>query len=657
MLRFRVARACWLACLIGFGTVQVSAQVRAEPGRFEVPGLDFRREGAWRRGTQAIREQRRQLLAAKALSLLNARVEGALAGPAVTGTYQVPVVPLRYSNVPPGSVRPVADYATLLFSLNPPDRPYSLKTYYEQLSNGLIAMSGTVFAWVALDSTDLYYEDGCNGIGVGTPCPHGLERFGRMLVEGLDAVSGGPDSATVWAAFDNDGPDGLPNSGDDDGVVDFVTFLQPEVDGACGTPNVWAHRWVISGVNNGSPYVTKTPSNAPGRSWIVVDDYTIQSAVGGATACDGGQIMPIGTVAHETGHAFGLPDLYDTQLITQGIGEWGLMGSGNYARPYSPARMEAWSLAELGWIAVDTLRTSGPMELGPVTSADTVLVLSSPVSGEYFLLENRQARESDSAMMNPSFIRAKAPGLLVWHVDQARINTGLFSNTVNTGAVHGVALLQADGLNQLLTPYGGNRGDTGDSYPGSTFNLRLNASTNPALRTNGDLVVAGQLDSITQLESGAIRFRFTLDARLQANLAGSGGGAISATVPGNLSAGVLVPPGTSVTLTATPAEGSAFEGWSGDTTATELTLALTMDRSYSVIATFKGVATFTADAAAQDLLGVASLSTAQRTQLDETGNHNGTYDLGDLLAFLKRTGQDASPAVLQRLLAVPAKGR
>jgi M6 family metalloprotease-like protein len=636
--------------------VPVFAQVRAEPGRFEIQGLDFRADGAWRRGTRTVQARRHRLLAAREFSLLNARIEGARTGPSVTGAYTVPVIALRYSNISPTSVRPLADYANLLFSPSPSDRPYSLKTFYEQLSNGLITMGGTVFGWVSLDSTDLYYEDGCNGIGAMTACPHGYERFGRMLIEGLDAVSSGPDSVTVWAAFDNDGPDGLPNSGDDDGVVDFVTFLQPEVDGACGTSNIWADRWVVSGVNNGSPYVTKTPSNAPGHSWIIVDDYTMQSAVGGLTACDASQIMPIGTVAHETGHAFGLPDLYDTQLVTQGIGEWGLMGSGNYARPYSPSRMEAWSLAELGWITLDTLRASGPIELGPVTSTDTVLVLSSPVAGEYFLIENRQAEESDTAMLNPTFDRAKAPGLLVWHIDPARINTGLFSTTVNTGAVHGVALFQADGLNQLRTPYGGNRGDTGDSYPGSSLNDRLDAWTNPALRTHGDLVVAGVLDSITQQPSGAIRFRFTLDARLQVTLLGDGEGVVSSTVQGNLAGGILVPPGSSVTLTAMPADGSTFGGWSGDTTAAEATLTLGMDRSYVLVATFHGVATFTVEAAAEELLGVPSLTASQTAFLDGAGNHNGSYDLGDFLAYLDRTGQAAQRVLLERSSPSP-RGR
>src|SRR5206468_9289811 len=83
----------------------------------------------------------------------------------------------------------------------------------------------------------------------------------------------------------------------------------------------------------------------PGQK-IKISDYILQPAVGGATNCNTSQIMPIGTVAHETGHGFGLPDLYDTQGPTEGIGQWGLMSSGSFTSPLSPARMEAWRSEE-----------------------------------------------------------------------------------------------------------------------------------------------------------------------------------------------------------------------------------------------------------------------------------------------------------------------
>ncbi len=133
--------------------------------------------------------------------------------------------------------------------------------------------------------------------------------------------------------------------------------------------------------------------------------------MGGNSACTTGLIMPIGTVAHETGHAFGLPDLYDTSPTsgTQGIGEFGLMGSGNYSRPYSPSRMSGWSLLELGWVKADTLTATGTITLNPVATSDTVRILPTKTPGEYFILENRARVESDSAQMNPSVLPGQVP--------------------------------------------------------------------------------------------------------------------------------------------------------------------------------------------------------------------------------------------------------
>ena len=225
--------------------------------------------------------------------------------------------------------------------------------------------------------------------------------------------------------------------------------------------------------------------------------------------------MPIGTVAHETGHAFGLPDLYDTDLNssarTQGIGEWGLMGSGNYARPYSPARFEAWSLFELGWVDVDTLSSGREVRLGPVASTDTVLYLPIPGTDEFFLLENRQAQESDSAQMNPAFSRHKSPGLLVWHIDQGQLEAHGFGidNRVNVGPIHGVALVQADGLDDLSRPGGTNRGDAGDAFPGSTGNSSLCQTTTPPARDNQGGFASVCLDGIRQVTpGGAVAFRY-----------------------------------------------------------------------------------------------------------------------------------------------------
>ena len=489
---------------------------RAKVGQFEVRGMDFGKDGAWRKRVASIRATRHQFLRSGSIRSLNLSSATAFGGVKVTGHVVVPVLPIAFSNV--AAPFSAAQLETQLFSAAPIGVPYSLKTFYEQLSNGNISLDGRVFPWVVADSADTYYEDACNGVGVRGPCPHGGARIGELFVQALGAASTGPDAATAWAPFDNDGPDGIPNSGDDDGMVDFVTFVQADRDGACGTPHIWAHRFVISAFNGGSPYVTATPwAGHPGQ-FLKVNDYTIQSAVGGATACDGTQIMPIGTIAHETGHAFGLPDLYDTtpSNYTEGIGEWGLMGSGNYALPFSPSRMEAWSLVELGWVAVDSLSATGTVRLDPVTSSHRVAYVGIPNTDEYFLLENRQDLESDSAQMNPARgARAKAPGLLVWHIDQGQVDAHGFrgDNRVNAGAIHGVALLQADGLgnlDQVNTSAASNRGDAGDSYPGSSGNRRVTLASVPASLDNQGHYTGFVIDSISQVvPHGQMSFRFT----------------------------------------------------------------------------------------------------------------------------------------------------
>jgi M6 family metalloprotease-like protein len=576
---------CWLTLPAVLPAQEVYP--RARVGQFEVEGFDFRPEGAWRAQAGRVRANRQRLVRLRAFSTLNSR--SALTR--VAGTYSVPVIPVAFQDLAPPF--PAASYQDVLFGPGAVGRPYSVTSYYTELSRGLVSVSGMVLDWVTADSTEAYYADGCNGIGVKTPCPHGGAPFGELL---LEAVTANDTGTLDWGQFDNDGPDGIPNSGDDDGVVDFVLFLQPGVDGACGGAGIWAHRYFLRGWHGGSPYVTKSPRRDAGGNpiagqFIVVDDYTMQSAVGGSTACDGSAIMPVGTVAHETGHAFDLPDLYDTNLrsslVTQGIGEWGIMGSGNYSQPYSPSRFEAWSLAELGWVTVDTLTASTMVRLPPVASAAQVLYIGVPNTDEYFLLENRQPIGTDTAQLNPGCTFgtrscAKAPGLLVWHIDQGQVDGHgfRFGNTVNSGPIHGVALVQADGLDQLGLPGGKNRGDGGDPFPGLTGNPEISAVTLPASLDNQGASAGFTLDQISQDVNGDMLFRYTV----------------------------------------TPA----------------------------------GVVDVTLQEATDQILGRVTLGSAKLHYLDSVGNNNGSFDVGDFLAYVTASqagpvsAQARAPAVVKR---------
>jgi M6 family metalloprotease-like protein len=733
MSRAPLLVSCTVVAVLAAGPMPLAGQgpsPRPARPRPELRGRDFRPDGAWRRRAERVRGTRAALLRAGRVDALNAAARVAAAQTAVAGTFNVPVLLVHPSNVP--APFPVANYQQTLFAAVPPNgKPYTVSTFYRQLSNGFLTLGGTVLDWYAAPQTNAYYEDGCNGIGVLNTCPHDGLRLGELFVGALTAADG---AGTDWGQFDNDGPDGIPNSGDDDGYVDFVAFVHPDVDGACDTPHIWSHRFVLSAITaTGLPYVTHTPAHNGG--FIRVEDYIVQSGVGGSTACSAGQIMPVGTIAHETGHAFGLPDLYDTDGESAGIGFWGLMGAGNYASPDSPARMEAWSLSELGWIDVQPL-AEGQTVIAPITQSHTAYLvpITTSLRQEYLLLENRQALQSDTALLNPAF--GFGPGVLVWHIDTDQIDShGItVDNRVNAGPIHGVELEQADGLGQLDRAAGGNFGDGGDPYPGRAGAHRFSAATHPPALDNTGGFVGYMLDrfvpsnsdgtgsvqvrlttrprSLVTTDSGDVslsvasfstfRFddilvpgepvsvtaptplvtgrrawifsrwsngqpaKFTLvpsagapdtviaayDREFRILVQYFGTGTVESSLPGVLYTGAFRPDTTAVTLRAVPAAGAAFAGWSGDSATANPLLVLPGGKPYDLVATFSVSPAVVAMAdAARALMGGPLLSPQVSFALDQAGNNDGVYNLGDLLAYLDRNHATLNPALVQQLLS------
>ncbi|HEY6223687.1 MAG TPA: M6 family metalloprotease domain-containing protein, partial [Gemmatimonadales bacterium] len=525
-------RGCsvWLGFVVlVLGPGAAAAQQQLSP-RWEIPGFDFHPDGVWRARARAVARARAAMLGRRDFSSLNAPLSGArtLTGaPAVSGTLLVPAILLRFKDTNLGTLLDTAQYSAVLFGADPPaGRPFTVRTYYEALSRGLFSMQGRVLGWAALDSNEVAYTGpagGCVGNPFGTSNCNGIFS-GTAIVDMQDGMAQALakiDSASAidWGQFDNDGPDGIPNSIDDDGYVDMAIFVHPAQDGACGgatNNHIWSHRYQLL-----TPYTTTTPAHNGG--FIKIRDYTFQSGVGGSTACDTSQIMAVGTAAHESGHGLGLPDLYDLSFATEGIGEWGIMGSGNYASPLSPARMEAWSLGELGWVTLAPLTVTGTYTLGSSSLSDSAFVIrpgGANPRGEYFLVENRQSLGSDSAMIRIHCARSNSPpgcggGLFVWHVDSAVAADNGFrqNNQMNSLSIHGLALEEADGLRQLwCDDHGCNRGDGGDPYPGTSGNAAFSIQSVPAATMNSDSSFAGfAIDSIRQLVSNgpmAFRLRF-----------------------------------------------------------------------------------------------------------------------------------------------------
>ncbi len=167
--------------------------------------------------------------------------------------------------------------------------------------------------------------------------------YGRFVREILERA----DRNVDFAQFDNDGPDGQPNSGDDDGIVDyiFVNVLSAPhnflLGGATGIANLG-----LQGV-----FYTRDLG-------ISGNPIEIRSgAKHGSISQEGTWAQTVGVMAHEFGHALNLPDLYDLEYAgpqddSAGIGRWGLMGWGalGWNGDDGPNPFSAWSREQLGWI-------------------------------------------------------------------------------------------------------------------------------------------------------------------------------------------------------------------------------------------------------------------------------------------------------------------
>jgi len=128
------------------------------------------------------------------------------------------------------------------------------------------------------------------------------------------------DQEVDFGQFDNDGPDGIPNSGDDDGQVDFL-FIIVKSD----PPGFFSSSAAgIADLGLKEDFLT----NDPAPSGVI----RIHSRLGSTQRVWGFE-RAVGVMAHEFGHALGLPDLYDRSCHgpeddSAGVGNWCLMGTG-----------------------------------------------------------------------------------------------------------------------------------------------------------------------------------------------------------------------------------------------------------------------------------------------------------------------------------------
>jgi immune inhibitor A len=320
----------------------------------------------------------------------------------------------------------------------------SAADFFAASSRGRLELTGEVRGWYTVSRNKGEYTAELGGIGY-------YPKNSQALAEEAIHLA---DAHINYAHFDNEGPDLVPDSGDDDELIDGILVVHAG-DGR-------------EGGNSG-------PGEFTSIQWFTKEVVPVDGVFGLFFTLNP-ERGTVGVYIHEMGHLLGLPDLYPTRASlggsSFGTGVWSMMSGGvNLADGVYPGDFDAWSKTKLGF--ADVVRVFD-RKLGEVIrpTVETGLVYRLWGNGaggdEYFLLENRRPEGLDRAL--------PGGGLVLYHVDE-RVTTDN-----NDPRRYLVAVEQADGLFQLENRFRDpSVGDAGDPFQAGQ---RFGRTTVPSSRSN-----------------------------------------------------------------------------------------------------------------------------------------------------------------------------
>lgn len=361
-----------------------------------------------------------------------------------------PVLTIMVSFTDIGFTYSEASFQALMYSAS-----NSVKSFYADTSyNGFTIAPATESYGTA--------NDGLVNVSLGYAHPNFGSTYGAARNQLVADAFAAADSYINYASYDTNGNGSI--SAQELSIILVIAGYENSYGGSSSlTPRIWAH---MSGISNQLlDGVNLSPFAMFGERH--------------ATSVGNSHQATIGIMCHELGHLMlGLPDLYDRDLTSEGVGTWCLMayGSWNVTGTWigdSPSLLSAWCKAITGISdPVDISTTSSGVSILRASDNDSIKRLwidpykNEDYGSQYFLVENRQMSGFDAGL--------PGSGLAIWHIDSS-------VSTQNDNESHKlVDLEEADGLTSMDT--GANQGDAGDPYPGTSANTAFNDGSTPNSR-------------------------------------------------------------------------------------------------------------------------------------------------------------------------------
>lgn len=314
------------------------------------------------------------------------------------------------------------------------------------------------------------------------PNPQAYGHFHSQLVDAITKA----DPYIDFSLYDISN-DGIIH-GSDLQVIFLVAGFESATTPNDSYPGIWAHNWYINDQEGVSAPVLdgKTVLGYPGNGYSRFGEMQTTR----------GYDATIGVIAHELGHAiWRLPDLYDIDGSSAGIGDFGLMGSGSWGLTQgehhgeTPVEPTAWTKEYLGWVIPFSPLSGSSITLTATGLSGYNVARRDISASEYFLIENRGTTGYDAGLYYLEDIESNASfqgGISIWHID-----TSVYNNSREYRKLVDLEEAEDEGLD-----YGLHYGRTKNLF-WDTNQDTFGPSTTPNTNTNWGVVTTTTITNIS----------------------------------------------------------------------------------------------------------------------------------------------------------------